>query len=99
MSTINWFIKPTNSGSSTRFDFGYPWVRVADTIRAMFWRDGRGRDLAWCALHERLLHDIGETLASAENELLRSPWKAPLGTLGFYAQVVGRPVFTGRDSA
>jgi len=97
MSTINRFIKPTHSGSPTRFDFGSPWVRVADTIRAMLWRDGK--DLAWCALNEHLLHDIGETRASAENELLRSPWNAPLGTLGGYAQVGGRPVFRGRDSA
>jgi len=99
MSTINWFIKPTHSGSPTRFDFGSLWVRVANTIRAMFWRDGGSRDLAWCALNEHLLHDIGETRASAENELLRSPWNAPLGTLGGYAQVGVGPVFRGRNSA
>jgi hypothetical protein len=100
MSTINWFSKPTHSGSPTRFDFGSAWVRVADTIRAMFWRGGRSKDLAWCALNEHLLHDIGETRASAEYELLRSrPWNAPLGTLGGYGQAGGRPVFRGSDSA
>ena len=94
MSTINWFTKPTHSDSPTRKDFGAAWVKIADRIRESFWRGGRSEDLAWSALNEHLLQDIGETSASAESELLRSLWTAPLGR----GQVDGRPLFAFRTS-
>jgi hypothetical protein len=98
MSTINWFTKPTHSGSPTRSNFGSAWIKIADRIRESFWRRDRSKDLAWSTLNEHLVHDIGETRASAEIELLRSPWNAPLGTLGGKAHVEGRPLLAFRTS-
>jgi hypothetical protein len=96
---INRFIKLTHSGSPTRLNFDSAWVWVANTIRAMFWRNGRSKGLAWCALNEHLLRDIGETCASAEIELLRSSWSAPLETLDGGVQVGRQSVFRGKVSA
>ena len=98
MSTINWFIKPTLWGSPRTSGLASAWVRAAGHVRELFPRGGGGEDHAWAALNEHLLRDIGETRASAENELLHSVWNAPLGALGNHKQADGRSRVAFRTS-
>jgi hypothetical protein len=97
MSTINWFIKPTLWSSPTASRLASAWARAAGRVWELS-RRGGGEGYSWAALNEHLLHDIGETRASAENELLHSPWNAPLGTLGAHKQADSRPLVAFRTS-
>ena len=98
ISTINSFIEPTLSDSATARGRGATWLGAIEGVWARIGRRRRSDRLDWSALNEHLLQDIGETRASADSELLRRPWNAPLGTLGCHEQPNGRSLLAFRTS-
>jgi hypothetical protein len=98
MSTINWFTRPTYWNTLSRNGFASAFVRAALRIRASFWRHGWNEDVAWSALNDHLLRDIGETRASAQSVRMSHPSIAPLGTVGGHAHSDGRPLLSFRTS-
>ena len=86
MSSINPSVKDTLAISKTRSGIPAGWATAVGRAWSSLQHARRGEAPDWSALNDHLLQDIAETRSGAEREALRSPLKAPLGSIGFRSE-------------